>query len=528
MSAPMNPVLSLSRRSPGLFHPGVLALLCTLPSIASARDRDAVMAEAVRYVEHPWQMKASNQKAACKADYKSDHAPGAQVGIPYAWGGSMSLEEFDRRIASGEAAGSHSRDGILSCVAGVDCSGFLSQVWKLPQRYTTSTISAVTRTISLDELQPGDALNKAGSHIVLYAGRSPDGKPIIYEASGSASRVRMATPSWSYLAGYLPIRYTKIAEPVAAVAQPKAPAPTPAPAPALAVGSSGTSDSKPTAEATPPAAVARVDAPAPTAPSNLSTRVTLRYGSDVGFVPGGEDAQAIGPDYLVAGPNGLAALYDRVRRQVLLLSRDGSRKVLPVENADGLDFTSQGNLAVLDGANRRIYLFLTTGEPLRTVELPRDGLLGRGLVTLEGTLYVTDRQGQRKAIAELVDGRFRPIRRERQLDSSQVLQWREQSRQSRLVEVGGEKLEVPPSVHVAARKFGPWIELTASWTDEQGRLRVRRTARRPDRVLELPTADQGAYAPLADLAVSPGDNKTVIYLEPAAEAVSVVWADASP
>jgi hypothetical protein len=63
---------------------------------------------------------------------------------------------------------------------------------------------------------------------------------------------------------------------------------------------------------------------------------------------------------------------------------------------------------------------------------------------------------------------------------------------------------------------------------EQGRLRVRRTARRPDRVLELPTADQGAYAPLADLAVSPGDNKTVIYLEPAAEAVSVVWADASP
>lgn len=513
MSALMNPARFLSHRAPRLARSGALVLLFTLPTAASARDRDAVMAEAVRYVEHSWQMKASNQKASCKADYKSDHAPGAQVGIPYAWGGSMSLEEFDRRIASGEAAGSHSRDGTLSCVAGVDCSGFVSQVWKLPQRYTTSSISAVTRSITLDELQPGDALNKAGSHIVLYAGRSPDGKPIIYEASGSASRVRMATPSWSYLAGYQPIRYNDIQEPAAAVA-PATPAP---------------SSSMPVVESTPPASLARVDAPAPAVPSNRSTRVTLRYGIDVGFMPGGEDAQAMGPDYLVAGPNGLAALYDRVRHQVLLLSRDGFRKVLTVESADGLDFTSQGNLAVLDGANRRISLFRSTGEPLRTVELPRDGLLGKGLVTLEeGILYVTDRQGQRQAIAELADGRFKPLHRGRQLDATQVLQWRERGGQSGLVEVGGEKLEVPPSVHVAARKFGSWVELTASWTDDRGRLRVRRTARRQNQILELPTADHGAYAPLADLAVSPGDHQTVIYLEPAAEAVSVVWADATP
>ena len=83
-------------------------------------------------------------------------------------------------------------------------------------------------------------------------------------------------------------------------------------------------------------------------------------------------------------------------------------------------------------------------------------------------------------------------------------------------------------MHVAARKFGPWIELTASWTDEQGQLRVHHTARRPGQILELPTANQGAYAPLADLAVSPEDNKTVIYLEPAAEAVPVMWAGAAP
>lgn len=33
-------------------------------------------------------------------------------------------------------------DGVLACVAGVDCSGFVSQVWQLPQRQTTSSISA--------------------------------------------------------------------------------------------------------------------------------------------------------------------------------------------------------------------------------------------------------------------------------------------------------------------------------------------------------------------------------------------------
>jgi hypothetical protein len=557
---------------------GSLLLLLTLPAAADARDRAAVMAEAARYAEHAWRMKPENQKAACKADYKSDHAPGPRTGLPYAWGGWMSLAEFDRRIASGQAAGSHSRDGILSCVAGVDCSGFVSQVWQLPQRYTTSSISAVTHPISLDALAPGDALNKAGSHIVLYAGSSPDGKPIIYEASGSASRVRMATPSWSYLAGYQPVRYNGIQEPAVAASQqqvppassspagsatpstaappspptsPQAPSaspPPPAAPPVAAPGPSATASAPASASQPPPVAppagatatstaatapasapvagVARVDAPAPATPTSRTTRIPLRYGTDVGFTPGGEDAQAIGPDYLVAGPDGTVALYDRVRRQVLLLRRDLTRRTLQVENADGLDFTRQGHLAVLDGASHRIHLYLTSGELLRTLDLRRSGLFSKGMLSLEeGILYATDSQGQRQAIAELSDGRFKPIRRGQQLDAAQVLKWRERGSRFGLIEVGGEPLEVPPSVHVAVRRFGPWIELTATSTDVQGRLRVQRTLRRPNRILPLPTADLGAYAPIADLAVLSGGD-TIVYLEPAQEAVSVVWVDA--
>src|SRR5207248_636158 len=160
----------------------------------------------VRFAGHTWQMRSSNQKGTCQGSYSSDHAVGAQVGLPYAWGASMSVEEFDKRITAGQGAGSHSHDGILSCVAGVDCSGFVSQVWKLKQRQSTSTMSAVTKAVKLEDLRPGDALNKAGEHIVLFSGLNTDGRPIIYEASGGASRVRMATPSWSYLSGYQPVR----------------------------------------------------------------------------------------------------------------------------------------------------------------------------------------------------------------------------------------------------------------------------------------------------------------------------------
>ena len=52
--------------------------------------------------------------------------------------------------------------------------------------------------------------------------------------------------------------------------------------------------------------------------------VLLRFGQEVGFEPAREDAQAIGPDYLTAREDGTAALYDRVRRKVLILPRSGA------------------------------------------------------------------------------------------------------------------------------------------------------------------------------------------------------------
>ena len=96
---------------------------------------------------------------------------------------------------------------------GNDCSGFVSICWKLPARYTTALFESNLGTYwtSLGEigsaasvtLLPGDALNRASSHIIMF---------LNYESSGLRSMEQ--TPDnaqrrvWSYssLANYRPIR----------------------------------------------------------------------------------------------------------------------------------------------------------------------------------------------------------------------------------------------------------------------------------------------------------------------------------
>ncbi|HSP79714.1 MAG TPA: hypothetical protein VLQ93_14375 [Myxococcaceae bacterium] len=512
----------------------LLASLQLLPASARALGREEVMAEAARFAQHSWEMRASNQKGTCEGEYRSDHAVGKQVGVPYAWGGSMSLAEFDRRIGSGQAAGSHSRDGILTCVAGVDCSGFISQVWRLDKRQSTSTLGTVTRPITLEELLPGDALNKAGKHVVLFAGTSADGKPIIYEASGSASRVRMATPSWSYLAGYVPIRYPGI-EDKSSVASASVPE-TPAPAPVAPPAAPAAPAPAPAASAPAPAATASAPPAAGTAPQVVlasattsggtptTARLSLRYGVEVGFEPASEDAQALGPDYLTAGPKGAVALYDRVRRRVLVLGREGLRGSFDAGLADGLGFTRQGELIVMDGTRHQLRLHRPDGELLRTIDIPREGLLG-ALTLDDGVLYATSPKGEQKAIAELVNGKPQRPRKSVDLSKQQVLRWKERVAGGRVAEVGGESLTLPEKARITARRIGTWIELVIATSDAGGRqVDVKRTLRRQGQVVPLPDATRGAYTPIADLVVD--SDGTLVYLEPGAQEVSLTWLDA--
>ena len=68
-----------------------------------------------------------------------------------------------------------------------DCSGFVSYCWDLPTRHTTSTMVMSAKSYGLcnsynvGNLQIGDALNRAGSHVVLVTDIINDNGALSYE-----------------------------------------------------------------------------------------------------------------------------------------------------------------------------------------------------------------------------------------------------------------------------------------------------------------------------------------------------------
>ncbi|MDP2315191.1 MAG: MYXO-CTERM sorting domain-containing protein [Pseudomonadota bacterium] len=189
-----------------------LLLAALLSPAALAIPREDVLDNAARYASHVWASSNANQYATCTdGDYESDYPPGTYTGLPYDWGGYVTLDEFDAQLDDGYGAGSHSWHGILSCTTGVDCSGFVSMVWETDHYSTSSFGGGPTSEVSWSHIERGDAVNDPGSHMVLYTHETDAGWPVFYEASGSAEKVRLnATSGWSYVDGYQPIRYDDI------------------------------------------------------------------------------------------------------------------------------------------------------------------------------------------------------------------------------------------------------------------------------------------------------------------------------
>ena len=134
-------------------------------------------------------------------------------GIPYCWGCMGSLPQIATQIERGMKAGNIcTRNDPRRDVAGVDCSAFVSATWGLSTHFTTIAIPSIAKPLanSLD-LLPGDALNKPGSHVMLFVRFTPDKKAEVIEAStgGCNGRVcRNVYPLGSLLArGYVPVRY---------------------------------------------------------------------------------------------------------------------------------------------------------------------------------------------------------------------------------------------------------------------------------------------------------------------------------
>ena len=135
------------------------------------------------------------------------------VGIPYCWGCHGSLPTIAASINAGRLAGNVcTRDNPRSDATGVDCSAFVSATWGLSTHFTTIAIPAIARQLTNPwDLLPGDALNKPGSHVMLFVRLTPDRRAEVIESStgGCNGKVcRNIYPLASLLArGYRPVRY---------------------------------------------------------------------------------------------------------------------------------------------------------------------------------------------------------------------------------------------------------------------------------------------------------------------------------
>jgi hypothetical protein len=139
-------------------------------------------------------------------------------GVPYCWGCHGSLANFRFQMDRGVKAGNVcTHNAPRPDVAGVDCSAFVSAAWGLSVHYTTAAIPAIAKPLDNPwDLKPGDALNKPGSHVMLFLRFTPDRKAEVMESStgGCNGRVcRNVYPLAALLArGYVPVRFRALSD----------------------------------------------------------------------------------------------------------------------------------------------------------------------------------------------------------------------------------------------------------------------------------------------------------------------------
>ncbi|MDB6074983.1 MAG: hypothetical protein JWO89_2623 [Verrucomicrobiaceae bacterium] len=138
--------------------------------------------------------------------------PGKETeGVPYQWGGFSTVEEFDAGVKAGKAAGDVYTDAkrtllddaVSTEAVGIDCSGYISRLWKMPRSYSTRELPEFCNEISWSALKPGDILNTHNAHCLLFAGWDDKKriKLLAYETG--------CPPSWRVLSHAIDVEWLK-------------------------------------------------------------------------------------------------------------------------------------------------------------------------------------------------------------------------------------------------------------------------------------------------------------------------------
>lgn len=135
------------------------------------------------------------------------------VGMPYAWGGFTSLEDFQRMVNLGMFAGhvpKTERARASRFAVGVDCSGLVSRCWELPLKQSTRSLGSLSYALdSYEDLLPGDILNSFDGHVVIFKDWANENREELrtYEAARLRVKETIYKASTLMSRGFVPLRY---------------------------------------------------------------------------------------------------------------------------------------------------------------------------------------------------------------------------------------------------------------------------------------------------------------------------------
>lgn len=208
------------------------------PKVILAISRGQAYKRGMDVINYVWEYSFHRNGARNRADieqpyYLKDKEIVRTSGIPYCWGGYISLDisnqkdvkNFEEAVAKGYTTGNvNSSGGYVDFTAGLDCSGFVSAVFNLPEKCSTQTLNQYFEEINVDELKPMDIFNSEKNHTFIFIRETPDKKGIITMESttNKYARTRDKTVinyrSWEEIdegingQPYVPMRYKGIVD----------------------------------------------------------------------------------------------------------------------------------------------------------------------------------------------------------------------------------------------------------------------------------------------------------------------------
>ncbi len=185
------------------------------PPITSAE----ALAVADQYIVHEW---AAEEKNLTDGEIEdSDGNPvktpswikvGKNTKVPYRWGGFETPTQFDEGLLNGKYAGDIATSAPSAYAVGVDCSGFVSRSWKLPNHQSTSAMDTWDKLQTLDHwknLKSGDAIHKVG-HVRLHVAHNSNGSLQVAESSGADWRTSYRDYTYDQLTAYTAKHYINL------------------------------------------------------------------------------------------------------------------------------------------------------------------------------------------------------------------------------------------------------------------------------------------------------------------------------